>query len=342
VSGTVGEDRSCSPPFNEDSPWNRTAAGYGPALPVPQSWLADFDGGKGPLRLERSWEQGKAVYAAAPGDPVSAAFRMADASQCFNDEHGCAAFQPEDPNNVVHTEGSPGADSIPIPAGVRCPGLPAIDDDHDRALVVVSADRTAAWEFWHCTHAATPAEPYYTAAVAIRWSLDPDNPSRANRGFQDQQLIGDGSSSARASGTPLVVTAVTPSEALNGINHPIGLTVNSVRRRFVSPPASHSDGCEGCSHLEYGMLFVLRPDFPLSSDATLLELNFVTALKKYGAFIVDRGPLFELDGSPNEPTDPAASDRLWMQGGAGDLERLAIKPGDLMYVPTPGAPAPVG
>jgi hypothetical protein len=342
VSSSVTEDRSCTPLFHEDSPWNRPADRYGAALPLPDSWIADFNGNGGRnLSLERSWDQGKAIFQASPSDPVTATFRMADASQCFDDPSGCTAFNPKDPDNAVRPEGSPDADRIPIPAGVRCAGLPVVDDNHDRALVVISADRTVAWELWHCTHAATAAaEPYYTAAVAVRWNLDPSNLSPANSGFQDQGLEGAGTSSARASGMPLVVTAITPWEALYGINHPIGLTVNSVSNEFVSPPASHSDGCTGCSHLRYGMLFVLRPDFQLPADASLFELNIVTALKRYGAFIADRGPLFELDGSPNEPTNPAASDELWQEAQDGDLSRLAIGPQNLLYVPTPGSPPP--
>jgi hypothetical protein len=315
-----------SEPFSSDSPWNRPASSYGTPERIPRSWRGDFNGENGePLGIERSWEHGKAIFQARRSDPT-ATYRVAPASQCFDDPSGCASFQPEDPDHVVRPQGSASPDRIPIPRDVRCPGLPDLDDDHDRALVVLSADRSTAWEFWHCTHAATRSEPWYTAAVATRWNLD-------SKGFQDEELTGNGSPSARASGTPLVITTITPSEALRGIHHAIGLTVNEVDDRWVNPPASHSDGCRGCSHLRYGMLFVLNRGFEVPADATPLERNVAAALKRYGAYIVDRGPLFELDGSPNEPIRPSASAGLWRLAGGGDLGGLGIEPGDLRFVP---------
>jgi hypothetical protein len=219
--------------------------------------------------------------------------------------------------------------------------LPSIDQDHDRALVVISADGRTAWELWHCTHAATLSEPYYTAAIAAKWPLDPNDPSADNRGYQDQGLTPTGTTAARASGAPLVTTTITPSEAYFGINHAIGLTVLRIERGYVNPPAAHTDGCLGCSHLRYGMLFVLDPSFRIPGHATLGQINVIQALKKYGAYVVDQGPIFELDGSPNEPSDPSLSDRLWAGAGLDNtLNGLGIKASDLRYVPTPGAPAP--
>ena len=89
----------------------------------------------------------------------------------------------------------------------------------------------------------------------------------------------------------------------------------------------------------YGMLFVLDPRFPIPEDATFGQIAVIQALKKYGAYIVDRGPNFELDGSPNEPSDPGASDDLWAVAGLDqDLNGLDIKASDLLYVPTLGSP----
>ena len=321
--------------FSRDSPWNQPASTHGKPVRVPRSWIGDFNGENGdPLGIERSWEQGKAVFQARRSDPKDATFRLAPASQCFDDPNGCRSFQPEDPDQIVRPDGSGSPDRIPIPRDVRCPGLPKVDDDHDRALVVISADRKTAWEFWHCTHVATRSEPWYTAAVATRWDIDSHGNRPANSGYQDEQLTGDGSPSARGSGTPLVITTITPSEALRGIDHAIGLTVNEVDDRWVNPPASHSDGCRGCSHLRYGMLFVLDPKFDVPGDATPLERNVAAALKRYGAYVVDRGPLFELDGSPNEPKQPSSSAELWNLAGGGDLGGLGIQPSDLRYVPT--------
>jgi hypothetical protein len=337
IAPDVRLDLHCAPYFNEDSPFNKVAAGYEASVPVPATWLADFDGtGAGPLGLSRTWDHGKAVFRASPADPVAATYRIADATQCFNDPFGCRKWQPVDPAHSVADDLAPVPELLPIPAGVRCPGLPLTDDTHDRSLTIVSADGRTAWELWHCVHAATPQEPYYEAAVAARWSLDPDDPSRASVGYQDIDAIGGSTNSVRGSGVPLLSTVLTPSEAIHGIHHPLGLTVAQISDGYLYPPASHSDGCVGCSHIAYGMLFVLEPGFQLPDDASIGEQNVVQALKKYGAYVVDRGP-FELDGSPNEPSDPAASDQLWAAAGV-ELGRLGIKPSDLRYVLTPNAP----
>jgi hypothetical protein len=339
VAPDVNVDPTCSPYFNEHSPWNTVAGRYPASVPIPPAWLADFDGGTGttPLEISRSWDHGKAIFKAAPADPVTATYRIADASQCFDDVAGCISWQPTDPTHRVADETAAVPERIPIPAGVRCPALPLVDNGHDRALTIVSADGKTAWELWHCTHAATPAEPWYTAAVATRWSLDPDDPSSLSRGYQDEGLGPVGSTSARGSGTPLVTTTVTPREAVRGIHHALGLTVVNVSNLYVNPPASHTDGCAGCGNLRYGMLFVLDPAFKPARPPRIGDLNVILALKRYGAFIVDRGLTFEIDGSPNEPTDPAASDALWSTSGL-DLPALGIKPSDFRYVPTPGSP----
>ena len=133
---------------------------------------------------------------------------------------------------------------------------------------------------------------------------------------------------------------MTPLEAVRGIHHAIGLTVVNVAAGYVNPPASHTDGClDDCSHLHYGMLFVLDPAFkPAVRSLTQGEINVIEALKRYGAYIVDQGTMFELDGSPNDPTDPALSDQLWTWANVSLLSRVGIKPSDLRYVSTPGSP----
>jgi hypothetical protein len=339
VGPDVHTDPACAPSFNESSPWNKVAATYSAPVQMPSTWLDDFDGvgSTRPLDLANGWDHGKAIFKASGADPVTATFRIADSSQCFNDPAGCGVWQPADPTHRVADQTATAPDRIPIPAGVRCPGLPVVDNEHDRSLSVISADGKTAWDFWHCTHAATPQEPWYTAAVAAKWSLDPDDPSQTSAGYQNEGLSSTGSTSARASGTPLAPTTVTPREALRGIHHPLGLTVLNVSDGYVNPPASHTDGCAGCSHLRYGMLFVLRSNFKSPRFPRIGELSIIQALKKYGAYIVDQGPTFELDGSPNEPTDPSQSGSLWSQAGVS-LFKIGIRASDLRYVPTPGSP----
>ena len=67
----------------------------------------------------------------------------------------------------------------------------------------------------------------------------------------------------RGSGTPLVTTTLTAEEALHGFQHALGITVPRVSRDYIYPPAVKSDGSLRLRGIKYGMLFVLRPDYPV-------------------------------------------------------------------------------
>ena len=289
VASDVTEDPHCATWFNELSPYNMVASEIGQPLPIPSSWLADFDGtGDGTLQLSRSWEQGKAIVRAGPSDPVTAKFRIADPSQCFNDAVGCSRWQPTRPRPPGSDDTAAAAESIPIPAGVRCPGLP-----------LSTTSTTGRW-WWSppmerppgSSGTAPTRRPHRSPGTRPPWRPDGGStrttpPPRATRTRASRPPAA--SRRARRA-RRLLTTTITPSEALFGIHHPIGLTVKAIKTGYVNPPASHTDLCDGCSHLEYGMLFVLNPLYELPPDATPGQVNIVTALKKYGAYIVDRGP----------------------------------------------------
>ena len=74
-----------------------------------------------------------------------------------------------------------------------------------------------------------------------------------------------GENSARGSGMPVISSTLRADEAYWGIHHALGFDVPSVGSDYVSPPASKSDGDGG--PLEYGQLYVLRPDFEIPADA---------------------------------------------------------------------------
>ena len=96
-------------------------------------------------------------------------------------------------------------------------------------------------------------------------------------------------------------------------------------------PATHSDG--GSGTVKYGMLFVLRPDYPVSAGASLGERNIIAALKAYGAYVVDQGASMELDADSN------GSD-LWSQSGLLGHANLAIHASDWRPVNVGAAPSP--
>ena len=129
---------------------------------------------------------------------------------------------------------------------------------------------------------------------------------------------------ARGSGTPLIPTTIRAEEALTGINHALGVTVPHVSGDYIYPPATHSDGSLGANGIKYGMLFVLRADYPVPANASIGERNVIQALKTYGAYVVDQGASLELDADSNNP-------EMWAQSGLG-ASTLGIKANDFRLV----------
>ena len=178
-----------------------------------------------------------------------------------------------------------------MPAGVKpAPG----SDGH---LTVVSADRRTAWEFWRCTKAGTSG---YTTAIIVQFDL-------TGPGYSDNM----GDTSARGSGAPLISTTLRAEEALNGIPHALGITVPHVGSKPIFPPMTHTDGEGPDSGIQYGMLFVLRPDYPVPANASIGVRNVDQALKTYGAYVIDQGADLEMDADSTHPD-------LWQRAGLNE------------------------
>ena len=257
--------------FSMDSPWNQTAAPYQGDNPIAGQFTDRPDL---PMRLSGTPDQitfASPVYFAQPGDPAV-------------------------PITVTQNDWQPDGDTawngqtIPAPLGVApAPG----PDGH---LTVVSEDRLTAWEFFGCTQAGPLG---YVTRVVAQWNLTGPGYSAI-----------DGNNSARGSGLPLISTSLRAEEALEGIQHALGFTVPRVSTDYVAP-ATHSDGRQGPDMIKYGMRFVLRPDYPIYTDASVGAKNVMLALKVYGAYITDQGADFELDADPTRPD-------LWQQAGLAE------------------------
>jgi hypothetical protein len=161
----------------------------------------------------------------------------------------------------------------------------------DGHLTIVTADRRYEYDMWRADVSG------HTAETIVRFDL-------AGAGVPADR--GD-NTSARGSGTPVVPTTVRADEALTGIDHALGLTVPSVASDYLFP-ATHSDGGLGPNAVKYGMLFVLRPDFPVTAGTSVGERNIIAALKTYGAYVVDQGASMGIDA------DSTHAD-VWSQTG---------------------------
>jgi hypothetical protein len=266
--------------FSPTSPWNRTAVPTAGGNPY-ASQFTDRPGT--PLRLSGTPDNltyAAPIYFAQRGDPTA-------------------------PVVVTQRDWLPDGETawdgrkVPVPIGVSpAPGV----DGH---LTVVSADRRTAWDFLGCTQAGPMG---YVAKVIVQWDLNGIGHSRE-----------DNETSARGSGTPLINTSLRAEEALGGIQHALGFTIPRVSSDYVLP-ATHSDGKQGPSAAKYGMRFVLRPDFPISANASIGVINLTYALKLYGAYLVDQGADFEIDADFTHP-------ELWQQAGLHS-KSLDIQAGD--------------
>jgi Ca-dependent carbohydrate-binding module xylan-binding len=275
--------------FSAQSPWNIPAALKGP------------EGSGNPYASQFTSYAPELEISGLPGNPDYA-----------KPTFFAQASDPATANVNLTTDWSPTRDlrwdrgPIPVPAGAYpAPGT----DGH---MTIVSADRTRAWEFWRCTSVSSSG---ITAAVVAQWDLK-------GLGYSAYQ----GENSARGSGTPLITTTLTAEETINGIDHALGITVPSVSRSYLYPVATKSDGSGGEEAVRYGMLFVLRSDYPVPATAGVGERNIIQALKTYGAYVVDQGASFELDASS---TDAAR----WTQTGLR-ISTLSIKPTDMRLVST--------
>jgi hypothetical protein len=198
---------------------------------------------------------------------------------------------------------------IPMPAGAHQ------STGSDGHLTIVTADRRYEYDMWRANVSARTAE------TIVRFDLE----GSGIPGDRDQNT------SARGSGTPVIPTTIRAEEAVNGIDHALGLTVPSVAGDYLFP-ATHSDGDLGSGAVKYGMLFVLRPDFPVSAGANRGERNIIAALKTYGAYVVDQGASMGLDA------DWTHGD-LWSAAGMYGDTSMPVRAGDWRLVDVDGASA---
>jgi hypothetical protein len=221
---------------------------------------------------------------------------------------GDPAYQWVDQNGWAKGDIRYQGEPIPMPAGAK---QATGSDGH---LTIVTADRRYAYDMWRANVSSR------SAATIVRFDL-------TGSGVPSVQ---SGNTSARGSGTPIIPTTIRAEEAVGGIDHALGLTVPHVASSYIWP-ATHSDGSSGS--IEYGMLFVLRADFPVPAAASLGERNIIAALKTYGAYVVDQGASMGLDA------DSTRAD-LWQQAGMLGDGSMPIHADDWRVVNVGTAPSP--
>jgi hypothetical protein len=284
-------------PFSATSPWNVPAAQKG-GFTTSNPYAPQFTSYRSTLEISGIPEGG--VHGTAYAKPIFFA-------------------KPGDPQYVWSTvntwvkgdtryEGEP----IPLPGGaIEASG----SDGH---LTIVTADRRYAYDMWRADVATK------SAYCIVRFDLTGEGVAS----------VRTNNTSARASGAPIIPSTLRAEEAVSGIDHALGLTIPAASSTYAYP-ATHSDGDLGADGVQYGMLFVLRADYPVPAGATLGERNIIKALKTYGAYVVDQGSSMGLDADSTHP-------ELWQQAGLYGKSGMSIRATDwrMMNVGTPPDPAP--
>jgi parallel beta-helix repeat protein len=273
-------------PFRDSSPWNVPASQKG--APTSDNPYADqFNSLSSEVGIS--------------GIPNGGASGTAYAKPIFFAKPGDPQYVWSTVNTWVQGDIRYQGEPIPLPDGaMEASG----SDGH---LTIVTADRRYAYDMWRADVATK------SAYAIVRFDL-------TGEGVPSDRTD---NTSARGSGVPIIPSTIRAEEALHGIRHAIGITVRDASNDYIYP-ATHSDGDLGPDAIKYGMLFVLRADYPVPADAGVGERNVIQALKTYGAYVVDRGLSLELDADSTHPEE-------WAQTGLR-YDTLDIRPEDFRLI----------
>jgi hypothetical protein len=171
---------------------------------------------------------------------------------------------------------------FPVPPGGALEGETGYQcvSDGDCHLIVVHQPTKTLYEMWRANIVGTT----FTGGCAAVWDLTRSYPTT---------LRGDQCTSADAGGFPIAAMLFSADEVAAGaINHAIRFILPNSRMRsgVYVRPATHAGAPSGGASLPpYGVLFRLRPDFPLASLPTEGARVVARAMQRYGMILADGG-----------------------------------------------------
>src|SRR2546426_153879 len=188
-------------PFSPTSPWNVPAAQKG-GFTTSNPYASQFTSYRSTLEIS--------------GIPEGGVNGTAYAKPIFFAQPGDPQYAWRSVNTWVKGDIHYGGEPIPLPAGaMQASG----SDGH---LTIVTADRHYAYDMWRADVATK------SAACIVRLDLTGEGvPS-----------VRTNNTSARASGAPIIPTTIRAGEAVNGIDHVLGLTIPRASSTYVYP-ATH-------------------------------------------------------------------------------------------------------
>lgn len=246
---------SVPPLFNALSPWNTQVAAL-PADPSSQAMLA----------LGAQGEHNGGVYINATSwTPTIATDQGGVPTKLF-----C--------RQVLCGSAALGLTGAKIPPGINP------DPRYDGWLTVIDRSEGVAYDFWRARRQGDGSISYQ---YVKRWNLN-------GPGFSKPASVNaQNAVAARGSGLPLFAGVILPGELRAGsIDHTLAISIPAPASASYVPPASTTDGTGARGSLPEGARIRLRADVDLGhlpgGDSRRNANVILTALKRYGAIVVDR------------------------------------------------------
>lgn len=265
--------------FSADSPWNTTADG----LPV-----ADQSD-----RMLELATQRRAVKEIKGQEGLKTFIRTVDEGLFVNTEAWAPLIVAANSQGSVNTkfvcrQSKCGSADPAVPKSINIPANTTPDPRYDGWLSVIDRENGMGYDFWRARREGDGTISYQFGKA---WTLDGPGFSQPI-GVDPERAVG-----ARGSGLPLFAGVIGPVEVEQGeINHALAISVPGLARRNFVQPASVTDGVGNRQSLPAGARIRLRADVQLNERA-LRGLKgtrrrsadaIITALRNYGAIVVDR------------------------------------------------------
>jgi hypothetical protein len=190
--------------------------------------------------------------------------------------------QPKVPVSFMYEDESD-AGPYPIPMNAPIEGGPRADDDTDRHVIVIDAQRKLLYELFH----AYPLRGGWKAGSGAVFDLSTN------------KMRPLGWTSADAAGLPIFPGLIRYDEVAAGeIRHALRFTVRRTQRGYIYPARHFASRSTDRKLPPMGLRVRLRSDFDLSGYPKTARV-ILTALKKYGMLLADNGSDWFVSGAPD-------------------------------------------
>lgn len=205
-----------------------------------------------------------------------------------------------------------GPNDPPVPDELALPPGTTPDPKYDGWLSVIDLDAGLGYDFWR---ARRQSDGTISFQYSKGWSLDGPGFSKP---VSEDPLRAPG---ARGSGLPLFAGLISPAELQAGrIDHALSISLPGIARRNFVQPASVTNGIGKRQSLPAGARIKLRSDVGIRNSPRTYGgqrrrsvETILTALREYGAIVVDRSSVPTLYAPRGTPRRLIRGDELsWL------------------------------